>query len=233
MDKRKILVIICFLFLLGLVTLTSNDYLRGRIQAHIDAWLGRVKLAENIIVTFPEGSTNEEMADVLGEKIPNFDKNLFLEKTKNMQGYLFPDTYFFWKLTTVDDAISTMQKIFDKKLLPLITNSNSKYSEKQIIIMASLVQKEANGKEDSASIAGILWKRFESGMALQVDAAPITYKERGLPNAPINNPGIVAVTATLHPLTTPYLYYLHDKSGMIHFAKTYAEHQKNIKEYLK
>jgi UPF0755 protein len=231
-SKRIIIIIICFLFLFGLTVFASSSYIRGRISAHIDEWLGRVKLAPNIVVTFPEGSTNVEMAKVLSEKIPNFDKNSFLQKTKNLQGYLFPDTYFFWKLSTPDEVIATMQKTFDKKISPLLATS-SKYSKSEIIVMASLVQKEANGKEDSASIAGILWKRLERGMALQVDAAPITYKESGLPAIPIANVGMVAVEATLHPVASDYLFYLHDKSGMIHYARTYAEHQKNIKEFLK
>jgi UPF0755 protein len=70
-------------------------------------------------------------------------------------------------------------------------------------------------------------------MPLQVDAMPDTYKNKGLPNSPIGNPGLKAIEAAIHPQTSPYLYYLHDKNGNIYYAKTFTEHEVNIKKYLK
>ena len=95
------------------------------------------------------------------------------------------------------------------------------------------VQKEAQGQSDAPTIAGILWKRINSGIALQVDAAPDTYNHKGLPSTPINNPGLVSIMATLHPVASPYLYYVHDKTGTVHYARTFAEHEANIQTYLK
>ena len=69
-------------------------------------------------------------------------------------------------------------------------------------------------------------------MLLQVDAAPETYKTKGLPTNPICNPGLKAIEAAIHPLNSTYLYYLHDKNGIIHYAKTFAEHKQNKIKYL-
>src|SRR5690606_36216868 len=114
------------------------------------------------------------------------------------------------------------------------------------VIMASLIEREAKGDDDRALIAGILYNRLEEGMRLQVDATVAyaagvkegellrsmfdidspynTYRYGGLPPAPIANPGLLSLEAALHPEPSEYLYYLHDKRGSIHYAKTFAEH---------
>ncbi len=187
-----------------------------------------------IKVTFPEGMTNTDMAELLAEKIPLLDRASFELQTKTMQGYLFPDTYFFYPLTTVDEIISALSGNFKRKIntvMPDITSSGKSVAE--IITMASVIEHEAHGTDDAALVAGILWKRIDTNMLLQVDAAPETYKKLGLPSEPIDNPGLASIRAALHPTASPYLYYLHDKSGMIHFARTYAEHKRNITKYLK
>ena len=70
-------------------------------------------------------------------------------------------------------------------------------------------------------------------MPLQVDVSPETYKVRGLPKNPIGSPGMAAITAAIFPKSSLHLYYLHDKKGVIHYAKTFAEHRRNIEKYLK
>jgi UPF0755 protein len=99
--------------------------------------------------------------------------------------------------------------------------------------MASLVEEEAKGDEDREYISGILWKRLSINMPLQVDAAPSTYEKRGLPENPITNPGLEAIQAAIHPKNSPYLYYLHDKEGNIHYARNFEEHKANKLKYLK
>ena len=99
--------------------------------------------------------------------------------------------------------------------------------------MASIIERESKGDVDRRVISGILWKRIKIGMPLQVDAAPDTYKTKGLPKSPIGNPGILAIQAAIHPTRSPYLYYLHDKNGNIYYAKTFLEHKQNIARYLK
>ena len=98
--------------------------------------------------------------------------------------------------------------------------------------MASVIEKEAEGDIDRKIISGILWKRIALGMPLEVDSAPETYKIKSLPEVPICNPGLDSIKAAINPEVSPYLYYLHDKNGNIYYAKSFAEHQANIKKYL-
>lgn len=206
-------------------------------------------------VTFPEGFSVKEMADRLAMQYVDFDKNTFFEKAIHQQGYLFPDTYRFFPSVSPDVVIATLTANYERKIAPLRTTiEQSGYTEKEIIIMASLIEKEASGAEDRAVIAGILWKRIKKGMPLQVDAPFLyllgkeskeltradlalispynTYVNKGLPPAPINNPGIEAIRAALYPTESPYLFYLHDAKGAVHYARTFADHKKNIKKFL-
>ena len=126
-----------------------------------------------------------------------------------------------------------MSDNFEKKITPSSANYFSGKTEKEIIIMASIIEREAKGDTDRGIISGILWKRIQIGMPLQVDSAPETYKTKGLPDSPIGNPGLKAIEAAINPQSSSYLYYLHDKDGNIHYAKTFAEHEVNIEKYLK
>jgi UPF0755 protein len=184
-------------------------------------------------VTFPEGYTNEDMANRLKVTFPNFDSTTFLKLTENSQGYLFPDTYKFFATPQPSEVITTLKNNYTQKLAPLeVDIAASGHTEAEIVTMASLIEKEASGSTDSPVIAGILWKRIADGIALQVDAVPGTYHYKGLPPTPIDNPGLVAIEAAIHPTASPYLYYLHDSNGNIHYASTYQQHQQNIKKYL-
>jgi len=183
-------------------------------------------------VTIPEGFNMADIAKAFVLKLPKFNQDNFLREAK--EGYLFPDTYFF--LTTDDekDVLQSMTNNFEKKIStirPEIILSGK--SEKDIITMASIIEKESKGDADREFISGILWKRLKMGMPLQVDADLNTYKTKGLPENPIANPGLKAIEAAIHPQSSSYLYYLHDKDGNIHYAKTFAEHLLNKKMYLK
>ena len=187
-----------------------------------------------IRVTLKEGMTNEQMASVLADKIPGFRKDLFLGDNKAKQGYLFPDTYFLYPLSETSEILSDLTSNFNKKISKLENDvKNSDHSLDDIIKMASIIQKEAHGKDDAYIISGILWKRINMGLALQVDAAPKTYENAGLPDEPICNPGFIAIDAALHPEKSPYLFYLHDDSGQVHYAVDFSEHRSNIAHYLK
>jgi UPF0755 protein len=214
-----------------------GDYL---FEAHEGAFSVAWQLAHSnhrikpVRVTLKEGATNQQMADMLGTLLPNFPKDVFLEKVSKQQGYLFPDTYFFFPLSTPDEIIEELSSNFKTKIASLQKDiDSSMYTKEDVVIMASIVQKEAHGKDDAPTIAGILWKRIELGMPLQVDAAPITYQEKGLPQTPIGNPGLIALDATVYPTSSPYLFYLHDKNGMVHWAKDFVQHKQNIANYLK
>ena len=187
-----------------------------------------------IKVTIPEGFNVNDVAEVFDAKLASFDKSKFIRDAVNLEGTLFPDTYHFFTDDNEVKVLKTMRDNYEKKINPLRSQiSAMNKTEKEIIIMASLVEGEANGDSDREYIAGILWKRLSIGMALQVDVSPETYKNRGLPKNPIGNPGLKSIVATLNPKKTDYLYYLHDRTGAIHYAKTFAEHNANIKKYLK
>ncbi len=206
-------------------------------------------------ITFPEGYTVREMADTLEAALPEFDGERFTELATEHEGYLFPDTYHISEDATPDEVIDRMRDTFEKKLetlsdvLPLSSRSLD-----QLVVMASLLEKEAKTEEDMRIVAGILWDRIEIGMALQVDAvfgyikgidtyhpsgedldidSPYnTYRNRGLPPTAIGNPGLSALRASLTPLDTPYLYYLTGQDGQMYYAETFEEHKKNRELYL-
>lgn len=185
-------------------------------------------------ITIPEGFTNLEIAEIFSVKLKNFNKDNFLLEAEKDQGYLFPDTYFFFSEDSEKSVLNYMRSNFDKKIKTIQSEIiSSGKSEKDIITMASIIEKEAKGDSDREIIAGILWNRISKKMPLQVDADYWTYKNKGLPKSPICNPGLEAIKASIHPVNSNYLYYLHDKNGGIHYAKSFSEHQKNISRYLK
>lgn len=187
-----------------------------------------------VTLTIPEGLNLNQIADMAVSKLVDFDKAKFLLAVKDKEGYLFPDTYFFLVNANEIDVIKSMTENFEKKLTPLLPEiSSSGKTKKDIIIMASIIEWEAKGDTDRGVISGILWKRIKIGMPLQVDAALETYKTKGLPRSPIGNPGLEAIKASIHPQSSPYFYYLHDKNGNIYYAKTFSEHKENIARYLK
>ena len=214
--------------------ISSNYYFETKLSVYEIA--KRVAKGEHnmayISITIPEGFTNLEIANIFSSRLVNFSKENFLAKAK--EGYLFPDTYFFLNTDDEEVVFTSMSNNFNKKiniLRPLIVALGK--NEKDIVIMASLIEKESKGDSDREFISGILWKRLSIGMPLQVDVAPETYKIKGLPSNPIANPGLESLKASISPKTSPYLYYLHDKDGAIHYAKNFTEHRANIEKYLK
>lgn len=184
-------------------------------------------------VTIPEGTSNAKVATILAKQIPKFDKKDFLEKTKNMEGKLFPDTYFFSPMDNVDDIIYEMNQNWEEQIAGLKTQIFlSGHTLNQVLTMASIIERETNKEEDRHLVSGILWKRLSLKMPLQVDVAKETYKEQGLPDQPIANPGLLAIEAAINPKDSPYLYYLTGRNGKMYYAKDFAEHRKNIRLYM-
>jgi UPF0755 protein len=187
-----------------------------------------------VVVTIPEGFDVNQIGDIATLELANFNKTEFLLGARDKEGYLFPDTYFFLNNADEIDVIKSMSDNFEKKINPLLSEIiSSGQTGKDIIIMASIIEREAKGEIDRGVISGILWKRISIGMPLQADSAPETYKVKGLPKSPIGNPGLEAIKVAIHPQSSPYFYYLHDKNGNIHYAKNFSEHTKNKSIYLK
>jgi len=179
----------------------------------------------------------------------------------NLEGYLFPDTYEIVKNEELSDVIKKMLANFDKKLtLELreeIASQNKSIFE--IVIMASLIEKEVRALEDKKMVSGILWKRLDINMPLQVDATIAyileaerwtfdqmrreiglarqidskynTYKYRGLPMGPISNPGIESIVAAIRPKENNYFYYLSTPEGETIFSRTLEEHNQAKAKY--
>ncbi|TSC83813.1 MAG: UPF0755 protein [Parcubacteria group bacterium Gr01-1014_17] len=210
---------------------------------------------EETRVVIPEGLTNKEIATLFARALPKFSAREFLSLAEKKEGYLFPDTYQFLPNIQASGVIAVMEENFNKKITglePLV--QIFKKPLRDIIIMASLLEKEARTLDTRRRIAGILWKRLRLGMPLQVDAvfpyifegkaydltdgdllvdSPYnTYKYKGLPVGAISNPGLDALRAAVTPIDTPYLYYLSDKNGDMHYAKTHEEHLVNRVRYL-
>lgn len=180
-----------------------------------------------------------------------FDK----PKSASLEGYLFPDTYRFFKDAKLSDIVSKMIANLDNKLTSDLKMAikNSSYNTYEILTMASLIEKEVKSDSDREIISGILWKRLNAKIPLQVDATLVyitgrkeiydadkkinspynTYYYRGLPKGPIANPGISAIRAAIFPKTSSYWYYLSAKDGATIFSKTLEEHNRNKAIYLR
>lgn len=219
--------------------------------------IGGERGIERVRVTVPEGTSVAGMGRLFKKTFIRFDEEQFVALTQGSEGYLFPDTYFFFLNATSGPIVETLQDNFTAKTASLRKEAlANKKSWADTIIMASIVEEEAATPEDRRIVSGILWKRLAKGMHLGVDApfayamgknsatlttddlkdfdSPYnTYRYLGLPPTPITNPGLDAIDAVLHPETSPYYYYLSDKEGMIHYAKTFEEHKRNKEKYLR
>jgi len=208
-----------------------------------------------IKVTIPEGTNSRDMATILAKNIPGFDRQQFLVLAKPEEGYLFPDTYFFYSNVTAEQVVNQMRATFDSKI-KTIQNDLHAFSRPSadIITMASIVEREATSTADREIIAGILWKRIDEGMALQVDPpfyyllgknseqltiqdlavdSPYNlYKHTGLPPTAIDSPGLDAIEATVNPVATRYYFYLSGRDGVMHYAATLDGHMANKAKYL-
>ncbi|MFA6523412.1 MAG: endolytic transglycosylase MltG [Candidatus Peribacteraceae bacterium] len=173
-----------------------------------------------------------------------------------LEGYLFPDTYFILKEEFIPKFfLERLLGTFRSRVVSGLTKdiAASGRSLSQIVTMASLVEKETRTDAERPVVAGILWKRLDAGMYLGVDAALLygldkansltksdlesdsaynLRSRKGLPPSAIGNPGLESIEAALHPKASPYMYYLHDKNGVIHYAVTNDEHNANRAKYL-
>jgi len=178
-------------------------------------------------------------------------------KDLSLEGYLFPDTYETQEGEIAEEIVRKILKNFDQKLNPELREEIKKQDKTifEIITMASLIEEEVKTTPDKKLVSGILWKRLESGMPLQVDAtisyitgkknakiliadtqidSPYnTYKYRGLPLGPISNPGLDSIVAALYPQESSYWYYLSTPEGQTIFSRTLDEHNQARAKYLK
>jgi UPF0755 protein len=187
-------------------------------------------------VTIPEGSKTVDIAKLVSKVLPSVSVDSFTKAvlTYHAEGKLFPSTYFLVPSYDADDVVKMMMSTYSKKI-PALTKEtipSPLTNENEVLSLAAILEGEVRTEEDMKMVAGILLSRLVKKMPLQVDAAKVTYKEKGLPTIPINNPGLIAIDAVLHPTPSPYLFYITGDDDVTHYAKTFEEHRKNIIRYL-
>ena len=171
-----------------------------------------------------------------------------------LEGYLFPNTYDFYKNEKPQDAIGRFLRVGEKYIT---SQDRAKaramgYSMDQILTVASIIEKEGANPNEVRKIAAVIYNRLETGMQLQMDSGIYyiersvkpyisgdvnrynslynMYKCKGLPAGPICNPGARTINAALDPADVNYLYFCHDSSAKYYYADTYEEHLENLKK---
>jgi UPF0755 protein len=218
-------------------------------------------------LTIPEGKNIFEVAKILQEKnICNYDEFIKLAKNKNftksldinasrVEGYLYPDTYQLSSNTPADQVIRKMVSNLKQKILNL-DFSKTNLSVHEVIILASIVEKETGAAWERPIIAGVFLNRLKKGMRLQTDPTIIygiyeqfdgnirledkkiknpynTYVVNGLPIGPISNPGFESIKAVLEPAKHNFLYFVSKNDGTHSFSPTYLDHIKKVEEFQK
>lgn len=242
----------------GVLKSGTYEFIEGRHQ--LGYVLQRLKQADYgdvyTRITIPEGSTIEDIVDIILDNDFDIDREVFMSLSKGKEGYLFPDTYFFLPFDTEEDIVVRLTTAFDTEYMELSEKFKPTASQEDILIMASLIEKEATrDMQEMKIVSGILWKRLREGIPLQVDAPFLyvqgktsaqlrisdlredgpynTYTRTGLPIAPIANPGSMALEAAMDPVDSPYYFYLHGNDGVIRYGVTHDDHITNKQRYLR
>jgi UPF0755 protein len=228
------------------------DLAQNLTQGSLDFW-----------VTIPEGLRVEEIAAKIAQSAyqaeADFNTQEFIQLARSYEGYLFPDTYLIPHHTSSQQILTILKNTFNQKYQ--LINNQTELTDQQVVILASLVEREAKYEQDRPIIAGIILKRWQNDWPLQIDAtiqyllgyqkdaerwwkqtltkqdlsidSPFnTYLNIGLPPQPICSPGLSALQAAADPQQTDYWFYISDPSGKSHFATDIDEHNVNINKYL-
>jgi UPF0755 protein len=228
------------------------------------------KLTRGLVVThgitIPEGFIREQIAELLEIK-GLVDKAQFLALTgdgallkqyglsgRNLEGYLYPDTYHFARGLSPRTVIDAMVRRFLEVVRPLQERiRDSDMPLENVVTLASIVEKETGRAEERPLIASVFLNRLRKGMRLDSDPTVIyglkgfngnltrkdlnrptpynTYVIRGLPPGPIANPGLDAIKAVLYPAESKYLYFVSKNDGSHHFSNTLSEHNRAVNLY--
>jgi UPF0755 protein len=241
----------------------------GTDIAGLVALIGHAQ-GNQVSVTIPEGYTSKQIADVMQQKglfqapqyldaarAGHFNQDFVADRPagSSLEGFLFPDTFFFSPKATPEDVVNAQLNRFGEVVTPDLRAhaTDHKLTLYQALVLAAIVEREGRFDEDRGQIASVFYNRLAQGMPLQSDVtvafakgapgSPITeadksinspyntYLNTGLPPGPICNPGLASIVAALTPPSTDYLYFLTDKDSHAHFSRTLAEHQQQIIQY--
>jgi UPF0755 protein len=177
---------------------------------------------------------------------------------KDLEGYLFPDTYPLPRKTTAEMLVHQMVSRFERVLTPEIREAAAVrgYSVRQLVTLASIVEKETGQAEERPRVAAVYENRLRVSMGLQCDPTVIyaleragrytgnlrrddllfdspynTYRYPGLPPGPIASPGRASIDAVIHPADVKFLYFVSRNDGTHVFAQTLGEHNRNVDKY--
>jgi UPF0755 protein len=221
-------------------------------------------------ITFPEGLTIEEMADIFESRgfgaaadfeaaaaNPSLVRAVDAEAV-DLEGYLFPETYSLPRNTPASRLVAVM---VDRFLATFVDQWHRAAEEqgltvRQVVTLASLVEEETGAPDERPIVAAVYRNRFRIGMRLQADPTVVyamrqagtyagnirradltmdspynTYRYAGLPPGPIAAPGAAALAAVLSPADVNYLYFVSRNDGTHAFARTLAEHNRNVREF--
>ncbi|MDQ5981448.1 MAG: Endolytic murein transglycosylase [Patescibacteria group bacterium] len=212
-------------------------------------------------LTFLEGWRIEEYVEYLRKTMGDDFADKFASSSFIKEGYLFPDTYIIDSNLEPENLASMMRNTFEKRFSSnLKAQATAKnLTEEEAVILASILEREMNHKADRRIVAGILVKRYRENWALQADATlqyakgnkkdwwPIvtrddyqnldsqynTYTNKGLPPAPIANPGLDALESVVEYEDSEYWFYISGNNGKTYFAKTLEEHNQNVETYIR
>lgn len=234
------------------------------------------KLVRGEVVTYPlrviEGLTRQEVAASIAEQ--GFgDLDLLLQETgrseliadldplaTDLEGYLYPDTYHFARGATEQEIIATMVRTFRRRFAqdvsPLLAGKADPPTVRELVSLASIVEKEVKIEAERATVAGVYANRLERGIALyadptvifalkllgrwdgnirrpdlQIDSPYNTYRYPGLPPGPICSPRSASLVAAAAPAQVPYFFFVSRNDGSHVFAETLAEHNRNVEEW--
>ena len=216
----------------------------------------------DVWVTIIEGMRTEEIARILSREL-DVPESIFIAVASEKEGYLFPDTYLIPKGVSAEQVVAILEQNFNNKVDNQIRANLTKVglSLSEGIILASLLEREAQSYADKQIVAGILLNRLEIDMALQIDASvqyalgyiakekswwkqtltladlkidsPYnTYLYPGLPPGPIANPGLESILAVVNAKSSDYIFYLTDNEGKMHYSQTLEEHNQKVAKYL-
>ncbi len=215
----------------------------------------------DVWVTIPEGLRSEEIFQIIKKENFDFDFYDWQRQTGDKEGFLFPDTYLFPKQASPSMVLKIMEDNFDQKvkaldekvskrdvILASLIEREAKYDEDRAIVGGILLKRlenewplevdaviqyaKANVECRVSSVECDNWWPQVSGKDLEIDSAYNSYKNKGLPPAPICNPGLSSIKAALFPKKSDFWFYLSDREGEMHYAKTIEEHEENIEKYL-
>jgi UPF0755 protein len=216
---------------------------------------GDYKIEQRKII-IPEGTSTAEIALIIQKEYPDFDAQDFIEKSRQYEGYLFPDSYELFQSTSTEIVLKTLRDNFEQKTMEVRKEAEEKgLIFEEVVNMASILEEEGKSKDDREIISGILYNRLNSKIPLQVDAtfryinakttkdltladlkiqSPYnTYVNTGLPPTPITNPGLESIRAAINPKNSEFLYFLTGNDGSMHYSHTFEEHVQNKNKYLK